>query len=139
MNSYVIELESRCSECGRLHDFLDLMAEREGFSTAFRHELRLVIGEAFVNAVRHGNREAAALPVLVELRMERNNGSCMLHADVSDRGRGFCLQSLPDPRSPKRLMQSSGRGLLFIREFAEITGVRRYLHGSTFSFRMQPY
>ncbi|MCW8797044.1 MAG: ATP-binding protein, partial [Chlorobium sp.] len=55
MPVYDLKLASSFDECGKLRDYLAVMADREGFSQAFFEELELVVKEAFVNAVRHGN------------------------------------------------------------------------------------
>jgi len=72
--------------------------------------LYVALDEAFVNAVKHGNRHdpEKLLRVTAEL--------CPREAifTVEDEGDGFDVREIPDPRDPANLFKSSGRGVLLI-------------------------
>ena len=72
--------------------------------------LYVALDEAFVNAVKHGNRHdpEKLLRVTAEL--------CAREAifTVEDEGDGFDVREIPDPRDPANHFKSSGRGVLLI-------------------------
>src|SRR5262245_17868621 len=78
-----------------------------GYSKKERHDLRLVMEEAIVNAIRHGHRFDSSKRVLVD---------CLVAADkvlvrVEDEGPGFNPHVLPDPRDPANWERDCGRGV----------------------------
>lgn len=75
--------------------------------------IRLAVEEAFVNAIKHGNRLDPAKHVHVRYAV---------HADgfdirIADEGPGFDPNDVPDPLAPENLERPCGRGLLLIRHY----------------------
>ena len=101
-------------------DGLEELAVRIGIAAGLRedgsHFLGVALREALANAVRHGNRLDPALPVSVEFRIEPSN---TLVIAVRDRGAGFDPARLPDPRTSENLAKGSGRGIWYMRQFAD--------------------
>ena len=118
-----------------LCDFIFSFAESEGYSSVFTDTLQLSIKEAFVNAVKHGNRERDDLTVSCTLTIAAN----MLQASIRDCGKGFNPDDLPNPTDPGYLLKPTGRGLFIIRSIAEIIGLERDNDGSTLLLRYIPY
>ncbi|ARM30765.1 ATP-binding protein [Prosthecochloris sp. HL-130-GSB] len=139
MSSYHLRLPSSIDACRPLFEFVMMMSDQERFDSCFASELALVVKEAFVNAVIHGNRECPHCFVHLAFSVEQVRGRKVLYADISDEGEGFFLHEVPDPRLSFRLMEPSGRGLLFISSYAEITGLRKDCNGSTLSLLLYPY
>ncbi len=139
MAAYNLLLSSSYDECRKLQDYLEVMSEREGFSKAFRQELTIVVKEAFINAVQHGNAgsNADAVSLLFELRGDNDGRSLMI--EVADSGAGFAIHEIDDPTCSESLMKSSGRGVFFIRAFAEILGQECDDNGCRLRLRMKPY
>ncbi len=69
--------------------------------------LRVVVGEAVANAVRHGNREHAFRRV----RVTAEAGEGEVRVAVEDEGEGFDPEARPDPTLPGRRGRPDGRGL----------------------------
>ncbi len=139
MADYRLVLSSTYDECRRLQDFLEVMAEREGFSSGFLQELHLVVKEAFVNAVRHGNRGNREKNVCLSLESFSSDLSRELLIDISDCGSGFAIHDVDDPRDPDHVMKSSGRGIFLIRSYAEILDQQSDENGCSLRLRMRPY
>ena len=102
-----------------MHDalpVLDIVAEEmaaAGYPEADRSGLWLALGEAIVNAIRHGNRGDPSRRVHVRFEV----GPDQVLAEVEDEGEGFDLARVPDPLAPKNLERPSGRGLLLMRRY----------------------
>jgi serine/threonine-protein kinase RsbW len=72
--------------------------------------LLIALDEAFVNAVKHGNKEDAAKLV----RITADLSSREARFTIEDEGEGFDVGAIPDPRDPENLFKTSGRGVLLI-------------------------
>ncbi len=74
---------------------------------------RMVLGEAIVNGLQHGNQGDPAKRVRVCYWIDPDT----LLAEVEDEGRGFDPARVPDPTAPENLEKPSGRGLLLMRQY----------------------
>ncbi len=130
-----IVLSGSYSGYGALNEFVALFAESEGYSNLCVERLQLAMKEAFVNAVKHGNRERSDLSVTCVFTVVEE----MLLISVRDSGKGFNLDELPDPRDPQNLFRLSGRGIYIIRSIAEIIALERDQNGSLLRLRYRPH
>jgi len=118
-----------------LYNFISLFAEEERYSLPFVEALQLSMKEAFVNAIRHGNRGREDLSVSCRLKA----AAPILLASVRDCGQGFNPDDQPSPLHPLHLLKLSGRGIYIIRSIAEILALERDVDGSTLVLRYIPY
>jgi serine/threonine-protein kinase RsbW len=72
--------------------------------------LFVALDEAFVNAVKHGNKDDPTKLVRVGAELSPTE-ACFT---IEDEGEGFDVATIPDPRDPANLFKSSGRGVLLI-------------------------
>ena len=72
--------------------------------------LVIALDEAFVNAVKHGNRQDPNKLV----RITADLSSKEARFSIEDEGEGFNVAEIPDPRDPSNLFKTSGRGVLLI-------------------------
>jgi serine/threonine-protein kinase RsbW len=86
--------------------------------------IRLSLGEALINAIKHGNKLNADL--FVEVTMEYATGCLVI--SVKDQGKGFDFHNLPDPRKPENLAELYGRGIFLIKSMMD--GVEFFAGGS---------
>lgn len=75
-----------------------------------RSNLFIALDEAFVNAVKHGNRNDPRKLVRITAELSAKEA----RFTVEDEGDGFNVQEIPDPRDPSNLFKTSGRGVLLI-------------------------
>jgi serine/threonine-protein kinase RsbW len=75
-----------------------------------RSNLFVALDEAFVNAVKHGNRSDPRKLVRITAELSAKEA----RFTVEDEGDGFNVQEIPDPRDPANLFKMSGRGVLLI-------------------------
>jgi len=89
------------------------MLEAGGFSQDDIFAVHLALEEAFLNAVKHGNRMDPTKKVTIEYVMDREK----IEICMTDEGPGFDPRCIPDPRVGKNLYRPEGRGLLLIRSY----------------------
>jgi serine/threonine-protein kinase RsbW len=75
--------------------------------------MRLALEEALVNAIKHGHQGDAAKLIRVRYQVTAER----VQAEIEDQGPGFDPDHVPDPRTPERLSQPGGRGLLLMRAY----------------------
>jgi serine/threonine-protein kinase RsbW len=76
------------------------------------HFLGVALREALLNALRHGGSQGR-ISVGIRVRGER------LVVTVRDRGPGFDPRDVPDPCCDENLARGCGRGIFFMRRFAD--------------------
>jgi serine/threonine-protein kinase RsbW len=91
-------------------EYLMKRVEKLGVVKSEQSNLFVALDEAFVNAVKHGNKFDATK--LVRIVAEVSPAEARF--TIEDEGEGFDVNSIPDPRDPTNLFKTSGRGVLFI-------------------------
>lgn len=135
MSHHEIVLSGEYSQYTRLHSFIASFAAIKGYTPSFLDALQLSVKEAFVNAVKHGNREDHALTVTCALSID----GAFLDVYITDCGKGFDPDTVADPLESSNLLKLSGRGLCIIKSVAEIIKVECNEDGSTQMLRYIPY
>lgn len=80
--------------------------------------IRLALEEALVNAIKHGNQLDRGKQVRVAYRVTAER----FDVQITDEGRGFDPDDVPDPTAPENLERPCGRGLLLMRHYmTEVT------------------
>jgi serine/threonine-protein kinase RsbW len=97
--------------------------------------VHLAFEEAFLNAVKHGNKMNPSKTVTVEYTVNTEKTTII----ITDEGKGFNPGGVPDPRLDENLYQPEGRGLLLINAYMDVVeyndrGNRVYMA----RFRSQP-
>jgi len=104
------ELPSDLSLMNAVLQYLLERVARLGIVKPERSNLFIALDEAFVNAVKHGNKNDPnkLLRVTAELSARE---ACFT---IEDEGEGFDVREIPDPCDPSNLFKTSGRGVLLI-------------------------
>jgi serine/threonine-protein kinase RsbW len=105
-----LELPSDISLMNSVLQYLIARVSRLGVINPERSNLFVALDEAFVNAVKHGNRHDLTKHVRIRADLSPQEA----RFTVEDEGEGFNLQEIPDPCDPENLFKSSGRGVLLI-------------------------
>jgi serine/threonine-protein kinase RsbW len=93
---------SRCSTC-------------EEVGRKLRLNFRVGLCEALSNAMIYGNGRDPSKRVRLDVRV----GPDCLTAQVTDQGRGFDPNRVPDPTTPRNLLREHGRGLFLMRQLMD--------------------
>ena len=104
------ELPSDLSLMDGVLEYLQERVAKLGLIKPERSNLFIALDEAFVNAVKHGNKNdpTKLLKITAELSPRE---ACFT---VEDEGEGFNIGDIPDPCDPANLFRTSGRGVLLI-------------------------
>jgi serine/threonine-protein kinase RsbW len=104
------ELPSSIAIMHSILDYLMKRVEKLGVIRPEQSNLFVALDEAFVNAVKHGNK--FDVDKLVRIIADVSRGEARF--TIEDEGEGFDVNSIPDPLDPQNLFKTSGRGVLFI-------------------------
>jgi len=99
------------SDLALMNGVLQYLLERVSKIGLIRPEhsnLFVALDEAFVNAVKHGNKSNPTK--LVRITAELSPAEACF--TVEDEGEGFNVQDIPDPCDPANLFKTSGRGVV---------------------------
>jgi serine/threonine-protein kinase RsbW len=105
-----LELPSDLSLMNAVLEYLLDRVAKLGLIQIEQSNLFVALDEAFVNAVKHGNRNDPGKLLRVTAELSAREAIFT----VEDEGEGFDVQEIPDPRDPANLFKSSGRGVLLI-------------------------
>ncbi len=90
--------------------------QSSGFSEEDIFAIHLAIEEAFINAVKHGNKMEASKAVKIDYTIEPDK----IEITMTDEGEGFDPEVIPDPRYGDNLYKPAGRGMLLMRSFMDV-------------------
>ena len=82
-------------------------------STLF--DFRLCFEEAFINAVKHGNKHDADLPLEIDVIKKDDSIEIVL----TDQGNGFDIEKCEDPTTEENIKKTSGRGVFLIKQLMD--------------------
>jgi serine/threonine-protein kinase RsbW len=94
---------------GVLHYLTERVAKL-GVITPERSNLFVALDEAFVNAVKHGNKNDPTKLVRITAELSAKEA----RFTIEDEGEGFDVREIPDPLDPANLFKTSGRGVLLM-------------------------
>jgi serine/threonine-protein kinase RsbW len=104
------EFPSAISLMHSVLNYLMKRVEKVGVINPESSNLFVALDEAFVNAVKHGNKFDKNKIVRVSAEVSPKEA----RFTVEDEGEGFDVNAIPDPTNPENLFKTSGRGVLFI-------------------------
>jgi serine/threonine-protein kinase RsbW len=96
-----------------MHSILNYLmrrVEKIGVINPETSNLFVALDEAFVNAVKHGNKFDCSKQVRITADVSPDEA----RFTIEDEGEGFNVTEIPDPLDPQNLFKTSGRGVLFI-------------------------
>ncbi|HLM01946.1 MAG TPA: ATP-binding protein [Pyrinomonadaceae bacterium] len=104
------ELPSTINLMHAVLDYLMKRVEKVGIIRSENSNLFIALDEAFVNAVKHGNKFDARKNIKITTDVSVKEA----RFTIEDEGEGFDVAAIPDPCDPENLFKTSGRGVLFI-------------------------
>ncbi|MEN3328079.1 MAG: hypothetical protein V7638_2886 [Acidobacteriota bacterium] len=104
------ELPSDLALMNGVLDYLQERVAKLGLIRPERSNLFVALDEAFVNAVKHGNKNDLTKLVKITAELSPTEASFT----VEDEGEGFDIREIPNPCDPENLFRTSGRGVLLI-------------------------
>ncbi len=108
-------LESRPSAAEDVLKQILRALEEQGYTSDDVFAVHLAVEEAFVNAVKHGNKGDSEKTVKLEYSVDSEK----VDIRMTDEGHGFNPEEVPDPRSDGNLFKPNGRGVLLIQAYMD--------------------
>jgi serine/threonine-protein kinase RsbW len=99
--------------------------QSSNFSEEDIFAIHLALEEAFINAVKHGNKMEPSKAVRVDFSVESDK----VEISMTDEGEGFDPEVIPDPRYGDNLYKPAGRGMLLIRSFMDVVEYNKQGNG----------
>ncbi len=107
------------SEVGLVPDFIntaiDHLKQHLVLNEDQVFDIKLVLEEALINAIRHGNKGQPQLLVDINISCEDRH----LIIEVRNQGEGFDVNKIPDPTTSAGLYKTSGRGVFLMRKIMD--------------------
>ncbi len=101
-------------------------AVRAGFDEDTASHIAMVVREAVVNAVKHGNRWSAEKRVEVGFDLSEK----ALTIRVADEGDGLEVDEVQDCLEPENLLRTSGRGIFLMKAIMDEVHFRKLTPGT---------
>jgi len=111
----VLVIESKVSNLRKVEDFLEEFSYEANVSREAYAKVLVSVMEAVNNAIVHGNHSDLKKKVHVHFIEETS----MLVVTVTDEGKGFAPETVPDPTMPDNIENASGRGVFLMRRLAD--------------------
>ncbi len=96
--------------------YVDDLYEEFRFSQEIYGNILIATLEAVNNAIIHGNKKDPNKEVIIEVELK--DSDCLVMR-VSDEGKGFDFDNLPDPVAPENIEKPYGRGIFLIKHLAD--------------------
>ncbi|MHC4423896.1 MAG: ATP-binding protein, partial [Planctomycetota bacterium] len=90
--------------------------EANNFSDEDIFAVHLALQEAFLNALKHGNKMDAGKEIKVNYILDLDR----IEISMTDEGSGFDPGSVPDPRLSENLYKVEGRGVLLMCSYMDV-------------------
>ncbi|MBX2815867.1 MAG: ATP-binding protein [Saprospiraceae bacterium] len=112
----MLKLSSCQESICKLEYFVQRVTEQYGIAQDRYPDILISLTEAVNNAIIHGNEEIKGKNVLINHRYQKKEG---LTFEVSDEGKGFDHNNLPDPTRIENIECCGGRGVFLIRQLSD--------------------
>lgn len=120
----MLTLASDPNNINKVEDLVQQIASRYQLNQEKHDNLLISLTEAVNNAIIHGNKQDRSKKVSIRFAQIADG----LAIRVSDQGRGFNVNSLPDPTCPERICECGGRGVFLMTQLCD---KMRYINGGS--------
>lgn len=111
----MIKLASEPKNVSRIEKFVQRVLADLKLSDEVFANILISVTEAVTNAITHGNQSDKSK--MVHVAHSRKNQ--FLVFKITDEGKGFDYQNLPDPTTPDNLLKLGGRGVFLMRQLSD--------------------
>jgi len=112
---YHLILNSDPAEVRRVESLIEQVASELQLEKNFRYDLMLIVTEATNNAILHGNKQNPSKKATLTITVEGDD----LQIIVTDEGKGFDPNAIPNPLAQENLLKSGGRGVFLMKQMAK--------------------
>ncbi|WP_268033361.1 ATP-binding protein [Algoriphagus sp. PAP.12] len=115
MNSIKISIPSLIENIKIIESFIDNAREKFEINDDIYGNIMISVTECISNAIIHGNQGNKQKLVHLELKAEEDQ----LQFIIEDEGKGFEIETLPDPTAPENIEKPGGRGIFLIKNLTD--------------------
>lgn len=115
MSEISISIPSLSENIRIVESFIDNAKEKFDLNDDIYGNIMIAVTESVNNAIIHGNESNKDKNVFLTLNMEENT----IVFNVSDEGKGFDYNSLPDPTAPENIDKPGGRGIFLMKALSD--------------------
>ena len=108
-----VTIPSDPAEARRIQDDIERLLQSHHVSERDVFSIKLALEEALVNAIKHGNQMDRSKQVQISYRVT----SELFEIHITDEGKGFDPEDVPDPTAVENLERPCGRGLMLMRHY----------------------
>lgn len=112
----MLKLSSCQESICKLELFVQRVTQQYGIAQDRYPDILISLTEAVNNAIIHGNGENRQKNVMINHRYRKQDG---LTFEISDEGKGFDHDNLPDPTRIENIESCGGRGVFLIRQLSD--------------------
>lgn len=113
--SFKLKIPSLPENIRIVESFIDNARDKIRFNDDVYGNIMIAVTESVTNAIIHGNKKDQNKMVDLSLEATKQAICCT----VSDEGRGFNADALPDPTAPENILHTGGRGIFLIKHLAD--------------------
>ena len=114
--NYSIVVDSKPSAIVSVFKEIQSKLEDNNFGKDDIFAVHLTLEEAFLNAVKHGNKMDPSKKITVDYSIDVNK----IEISITDQGPGFLPEDVDDPRFGENLFKPGGRGLLLMNSYMDM-------------------
>lgn len=107
------EIQSDPELLPELEESIIELAKKYKLNDVKLNSLALSFSEAASNSMVHGNKLDVNKKIKITIKVDNDKMTVI----IKDEGKGFNLDSVPDPTKPENILKDSGRGIHIMRSF----------------------
>lgn len=111
--TYEKEIASNPDLLPELEEFIIKLAKKSNLCNDKLNSLVLSFSEAASNSMVHGNKLDKNKKIKITVRVSEEKMTVI----IKDEGKGFNINTVPDPTKPENILKDSGRGIHIMRSF----------------------
>jgi len=121
-----ITISSTVKELRKVANFTENFGEQLGLSEDEIDDITIAVTEAVNNAIKHGNKNNESKAIEISYKNEKEK----IIVYVKDRGGGFEIDKISDPRMSENILKDTGRGILIMKSLMDDVIVTSDEHGT---------
>lgn len=110
-----LQFSSDVSNIINVEKLIDEIVNKQGLTEEVYGNVLIAVTEAVNNAIVHGNQKDMSKNVCLEV----SNNDVQVCFNISDEGKGFDFENLPDPTAPENIEKLTGRGVFLMNSLAD--------------------
>ncbi len=110
-----LDFPSKIENISHVEKLIDDLSEKLSLSSEVYGNILVAVVEAVNNAIMHGNK----LDINKNVKFKYDLNQDLLTFSVSDEGKGFDFNSVPDPTLPENIEKPHGRGIFLMKHLVD--------------------